>query len=68
MEGFTNGFKAIGDAVSVGITKSENQKLIKRISGTVEEMMQQWEVEIANIQAQIDAKNAELVSLVNMGI
>ncbi|MBM4252646.1 MAG: hypothetical protein FJ146_11795 [Deltaproteobacteria bacterium] len=68
MEGFTKGFQSIGDAVSVGITKSENEKTIKRITGTVEEMMQQWEVEIANLEAQIAAKNEEYVSLINMGV
>ncbi len=68
LSGLTKGFGYVGDAISTGITKAENEKTIKRITGTVEEMMMQWQVEIDNIQAQIDAKNAELVSLVNMGI
>ncbi|MEN9836065.1 MAG: hypothetical protein RL011_2258 [Pseudomonadota bacterium] len=68
LSGLTKGFSYVGDAISTGITKAENEKTIKRITGTVEEMMMQWQVEMDNIQAQIDAKNAELVSLVNMGI
>ncbi len=67
-DALTNGFVAVGDAVSAGIIKKENDKTIKRITGTVEEMMKQWEVEIVNIQAQIDAKQAEIDALVNLGV
>ena len=63
----TGGFKALGDAVSVGITKDENGKTIKKITGSIEEQIAQYDAEVQNLQAQIDQKNAEINQLILLG-
>ena len=63
----TCGFKAIGDAVSVGITKDENGKTIKKITGSIQEQIAQYDAEVRNLQAQIDQKNAEINQLIVQG-
>jgi hypothetical protein len=63
----TGGFNALGDAVSIGITKDENGKTIKKITGSIQEQIAQYDAEVQNLQAQIDQKNAEINQLILLG-